>query len=40
MVGARLDISEEGLDPLKYVESLSVLGFGVGICEVGVIGGL
>jgi hypothetical protein len=40
MVGARSDISEEGLDPLKDVECLSVLGSGVGICEVGVIGGL
>jgi hypothetical protein len=29
-----------GLDPLKDVECLSVLGSGVGIYEVGVIGGL
>jgi hypothetical protein len=33
------NISEEGLDPLKDVKSLSVLRSGVGIGEVGVIGG-
>ena len=40
MAGEESFISEEGLDPLKYVDNLSLLGSRVGMGEVGVIGGL
>jgi hypothetical protein len=36
MVGAKLVISEEGLDPLRDVDNLSILGSRVGMGEVGV----
>ena len=38
MVGAESVISEEGLDPLRDVENLSVLVSKMGMGEVGVMG--
>jgi hypothetical protein len=38
MAGAELVISGEGLDPLRDVDNLSVLGSRVGMGEVGVMG--
>jgi hypothetical protein len=38
MVGTESMISEEGLDPLRDVDNLSVLGSRLGIGEVGVMG--
>ena len=38
MVGVELVISEEGLDPLRDVDNLSVLESRVGMGEVGVMG--
>jgi hypothetical protein len=38
MVGVESTILEEGLDPLRDVENLSVLGSRVGMGEVGVMG--
>jgi hypothetical protein len=39
MAGVGSNISEEGLDPLKQVESLSILISGADISEVGLIRG-
>ena len=38
MVGVESMISEEGLDPLRDVDNLSVLGSKMGMGEVGVMG--
>ena len=38
MAGAESVIYEEGLDPLRDVDNLSVLGSRVGMGEVGVMG--
>ena len=38
MVGAESVISEEGLDPLRDVDNLSILRSRVGMGEVGVMG--
>jgi hypothetical protein len=38
MVGIESVISKEGLDPLRDVDNLSVLGSKMGISEVGVMG--
>jgi hypothetical protein len=38
MVGAESMISEEGLDPLRDVDNLSILGSRVGMGEVGLMG--
>ena len=38
MVGTKSVISEEGLDPLRDVDNLSVLGSRLGMGEVGVMG--